>query len=231
MRRILYIISLIFITIIPTFAQNKAKGEAKPAAQKQDQMMLEKYVDDAFAGEPFLSAINLVIYRYKDPIFEGGDTIWMYLLPDMPVYAPLKFKSEKERERYNRLVYNVKRVLPYAQQVNRMICETYKILEMLPDTKSKDKQIKAVERDIKKQYTPIMKKLTFSQGKLLIKLIDRECKQSSYEIVKAFIGPAKAAAYQVFAWTFKASLKKEYKPDTDDRLIERVCRQVETGQL
>ena len=76
-----------------------------------------------------------------------------------------------------------------------------------------------------------MKKLTYSQGKLLIKLIDRECNQSSYEIVKAFFGPAKATFYQVFAWTFKASLKKEYDPDEDDKLIERIVRQIETGQL
>ena len=88
-----------------------------------------------------------------------------------------------------------------------------------------------VERDLKKQYTPEMKKLTYSQGKLLIKLVDRECNQSSYEIVQAFLGPARATFYQIFAWTFKASLKKEYDPDGDDRLVERIVRQVETGQL
>ena len=76
-----------------------------------------------------------------------------------------------------------------------------------------------------------MKKLTYSQGKLLIKLVDRECHQSSYEIVQAFFGPTKAALYQVFAWTFRASLKKEYHPEEEDKLIERVVRQVETGQL
>ena len=91
--------------------------------------------------------------------------------------------------------------------------------------------MKGVEKEIKNTYTPEMKKLTYSQGKLLIKLVDRECNQSSYEIVKAVFGPAKAAFYQVFAWTFRASLKKEYKPETDDRLIERVVHQVESGQI
>ena len=91
--------------------------------------------------------------------------------------------------------------------------------------------MKAVEKSIKEQYTPEMKKLTYSQGKLLIKLVDRECNQNSYEIVKAFFGPTKAAFYQVFAWTFRASLKKEYNPEEDDKLIERVVQQVETGQL
>jgi hypothetical protein len=81
------------------------------------------------------------------------------------------------------------------------------------------------------QYKPEMKKLTYSQGKLLIKLVDRECNQSSYEIVQAFFGNTKATFYQMFAWTFRASLKKEYRPEDDDRLIERVVRLVETGQL
>lgn len=192
---------------------------------------LEQQFHDNFDGEPFLNAVKLQFYRYKDPVIEHGDTIWWYLMPELPVYAPLKFKNEKERQAYNKLVYNIKRVLPYAQQVNRIINETYQILEMLPDTKSKDMHIKAVEKDLKHQYTPIMKKLTFSQGKLLIKLVDRECKQSSFEIVKAFFGPTKATFYQMFAWTFKSSLKNTYKPETDDRLIERIVRQIETGQL
>ncbi|MEE1234909.1 MAG: DUF4294 domain-containing protein, partial [Bacteroidaceae bacterium] len=114
---------------------------------------------------------------------------------------------------------------------NALIAETYQVLEQLPDKQSKEAHIRAVEKDIKETYTPRMKKLTYSQGKLLIKLVDRECNQSSYEIVQAFFGPAKAAFYQMFAWTFRASLKKEYDPEGDDRLIERVVRQVETGQL
>lgn len=175
--------------------------------------------------------LKLQVYRYAKPEVVDGDTMWCYLLPDLWVYPPLKFKSEKQRRAYNRLIYNVKKVLPIAQEVNGLIAETYETLEMLPTQKAKNAHISAVERDIKAQYTPRMKKLTYSQGKLLIKLVDRECNQSSYEIVQAFLGPAKAAFYQVFAWTFRASLKKEYHPDEEDKLIERVVRQVETGQL
>ena len=76
-----------------------------------------------------------------------------------------------------------------------------------------------------------MKKLTFRQGKLLIKLVDRECNQSSYELVKAFMGPFKAGMYQAFAALFGASLKKEYDPENDDKLVERVIVLVENGQL
>ncbi len=175
--------------------------------------------------------IKLQIYRYKKMYVYEGDTMFQYLLPELPVYAPIKFKSRRQREKYDRLVYNVKKVLPLAQQANALIKETYETLEMLPDKKSKDAHIKAVEKDVKKQFTPMMRQLTYSQGKLLIKLIDRECNQTSYEIVKAFLGPAKATFYQIFAWTFRASLKKEYDPENDDKMIERVVVQVEAGVL
>lgn len=191
----------------------------------------QEEADDLLPDEPVNYKLKLQRYRYVKPVVADGDTMWCYLLPELWVYPPLKFKSERERRAYNRLVYNVKKVLPIAQQVNGLIEETYKTLEMLPTKKEKSAHISAVERDIKETYTPQMKKLTYSQGKLLIKLVDRECNQSSYEIVQAFLGPAKAAFYQVFAWTFRASLKKEYHPEEEDKLIERVVRQVETGQL
>ena len=180
---------------------------------------------------PDMKLTRLVFYRYKTPEIVDGDTIWTYLMPELPVYKPKVFKNERERRRYNRLVYNVKRVLPLARKANMMLQETYEVLETLPTTREKDEHIKAVERDIKRQYTPEMKKLTFSQGKLLIKLVDRECNQSSFEIIRAFLGPLRAGFYQVFAWTFKASLKKEYDPEGEDAEVERIVRQIEAGQL
>ena len=182
-------------------------------------------------NEEFKDARNQTWYwAGKEYVYEG-ENIWTVLMPEMPVYPPLRFKNRKQQEKYNRLVYNVKKVLPLAQQANAMIQETYKVMEKLPDKKAKQEHIKQVEKEIMKTYKPEMKKLTYSQGKLLIKLIDRECNQSGYEVVKAFLGPARATFYQVFAWTFKASLKKEYDPDGDDKLTERVVRQVEAGLL
>ena len=67
-----------------------------------------------------------------------------------------------------------------------------------------------------------MKKLSFAQGKLLIKLVDRQSNQTSFELVKAFMGPFKAGFYQTFAALFGASLKKEYDPNGEDKLTERV---------
>ena len=191
----------------------------------------QEEADELLPQEPVNYKLKLETFRYVKPVIERGDTMWCYLLPELWVYPPLQFKNERQRRAYNRLVRNVKKVLPIAQQVNGLIAETAETLEMLPTKKQKSAHVSAVEKDIKEMYTPQMKQLTYSQGKLLIKLVDRECNQSSYEIVQAFLGPARAAFYQVFAWTFRASLKKEYRPEEEDKLIERVVRQVETGQL
>lgn len=191
----------------------------------------QEEADELLPQEPVNYKLKLETFRYVKPVIERGDTMWCYLLPELWVYPSLQFKNERQRRAYNRLVRNVKKVLPIAQQVNGLIAETAETLEMLPTKKQKSAHVSAVEKDIKEMYTPQMKQLTYSQGKLLIKLVDRECNQSSYEIVQAFLGPARAAFYQVFAWTFRASLKKEYRPEEEDKLIERVVRQVETGQL
>ena len=163
-------------------------------------------------------------------IIQKGDTIPLMQLPTVYVYKPLVFKNKREQRAYNRLVHNVKKTLPIAKEVNRAIIETYEFLQTLPDDKAREKHLRMVEKGVKEQYTPRLKKLTFSQGKLLIKLIDRESNSSSYELVKAFLGPFKAGFYQAFAAIFGASLKKEYHPEDEDALIERIVLQVESGQ-
>lgn len=164
-------------------------------------------------------------------VLQGRDSIQYVELNNIYIYPKPVFKNEKQRMAYNRLVYNIKKVLPIAKEVNKIIIETYEYLETLPNKKAKDEHMKLVEKSIKKEYTPRMKKLTYSQGKLLIKLVYRECNSSSYNLVQAFLGPVKAGFYQAFAWAFGASLKKDYDTNGVDRLTERVVLQVEAGQL
>lgn len=160
-----------------------------------------------------------------------GDTIPYVKTPNVYIFKPLKFKNKKQRNEYNRLVYNIKKVLPISKEINRAIIETYEYMMTLPTEKERQKHIKKVEKGLKQQYTPRMKKLSFSQGKLLIKLVDRQSHQTSYELVKAFMGPFKAGFYQTFAALFGASLKKEYDPMGEDALVERVILLVESGQI
>lgn len=163
-------------------------------------------------------------------IYEG-DTIPWVQLRNTYVFPQLRFKSQKEWREYYRLVRDVKKTLPIARIINNTIVETYEYIETLPNKKTKERHLKRVEKGLKEQYTPLMKKLTFSQGKLLIKLVDRECNQSSFELVRAFMGPFKAGFYQTFAALFGASLKKQYNPQKDDKLTERVIILVENGQI
>ena len=164
-------------------------------------------------------------------VFEGGDSIQYMEMNNVYVFPPVAFSSKKQANAYMRLVKNVKKVLPIAKEANMIMMETAEFLETLPDKKAKDEHIRRVEKSIMKEYKPKMKKLTYSQGKLLIKLIYRESHSSGYELIQAFLGPVRAGFYQAFAWAFGASLKKEYDPEGVDRLTERVVLMVEAGQL
>ena len=164
-------------------------------------------------------------------VFEDGDSIQYMEMNNVYVYPPVVFSSKKQAAAYMRLVKNVKTVLPIAKEANAIMMETAEYLETLPNKKAKEEHMKRVEAAIVKEYKPKMKKLTFSQGKLLIKLVDRECNSTAYEAMQAFIGPVRSGMWQAFAWMFGASLKKGYDADGVDRLTERVVLMVEAGQL
>lgn len=160
----------------------------------------------------------------------NGDTIPYVRLPQVYVFKPMKFKNKRQRQKYSKLVRDVKKVLPIAKEVNAIVIETYEYLMTLPENERK-KHIKAVEKSLKEQYTPRLKKLTFSQGKLLIKLVDRETNSTGYELVKAFLGSFRAGFYQAFASLFGASLKKEYDAEGEDIVVEQIILMVENGQI
>ena len=163
--------------------------------------------------------------------FYDGDSITQVNFYTLRVYPPMVFKNTRQERAYYKLIRDVKRTLPLAKTINHIIIETYEYMQTLPPGKEREEHIKRVEKGLKAQYTTQMKKLTYAQGKLLIKLVDRECNQTSYELVKAFIGPFKAGVYQTFASIFGASLKKEYDPEGDDAMTERIILMVESGQL
>ena len=164
-------------------------------------------------------------------VMDQGDSILYMEMNNVYVYPKLTFKNQRQMAAYMRLVRNVKKVLPIAKEANKIILETYEYLETLPNDEARREHMKRVERGIVQEYKPRMKKLTYSQGKLLIKLIYRECNSSSYDIVKAFLGPIRAGFWQAFSAIFGASLRKEYDPEGTDRLTERVVLMVEAGQI
>lgn len=164
---------------------------------------------------------------------ELGDSMIVYVMTDLYVYPPLKFKNKKDREKYDRTVRAVKKALPYAKLISETLIETYEYLETFPTQKERDKYLKDMEKEIFRQYKPALKKFSRFQARILVKLIQRETHQSSYQIVKAFLGTFRASFWQGFGKLFGVSLKGSYKPESDaeDARIERIASQVELGIL
>lgn len=160
-----------------------------------------------------------------------GDTIPVIHMRDVYIYQRPKFKNRRQERYYWRTVRDVKKTLPIAREVRGIIIETYEYLLTIPDEKVREEHLATVEKGMLAQYTPQMKKLTFSQGKMLIKLVDRECDQTGYELIRTFMGSFKASFYQAFAALFGASLKRGYDPDGDDAEIEEIIYWVDQGVL
>lgn len=169
-------------------------------------------------------------YRFVD---EYGDTVRMTIIKDVVVYPPMKFKNKKQEEFYWRTVRDVRKTLPYAKLAFSTLCETYEYIQTIPDQKQREKHLKQLESDIFEQYKPVVKNMTKGQGKILLKLINRETDQSSYSIVKAFLGTFRAGFWQTFGRFFGMNMKSGFKPDKNDEdaIIERIATLIEQGAL
>ncbi len=169
-------------------------------------------------------------YRFVD---EYGDTCRMTILRDVVVYPPLKFKNKKQEEFYWRTVRDVRKTLPYAKLAFSTLCETYEYIQTIPDKKEREKHLKNLEKDIFERYKPVIKTFTKGQGKVLLKLINRETDQSSFNIVKAFLGSFRAGFWQTFGRFFGMHMKAGFHPDKneEDAIIERIATLIEQGAL
>ena len=190
--------------------------------------------------EDFVDFITVVENpQLKIHLYEGyywacieGDTVQVYQMRPFVVYPPRKkFLTKKEEKHYWKTVRDVKKTLPYAKLIYDILVETYKYMETLPDEESRQRHLVRMEDELFKQYKPVLKKLTFSQGKMLIKLVNRECNQSSYELIRAFLGSFRAGFWQTFGKIFGVTLKTEWDPTGADKEVERVCVLVEQGVL
>ena len=162
-----------------------------------------------------------------------GDTVCMIVFNPITIYPRERFRNKKEERFYWRTVRDVRKTLPYAKLICSTLLETYEYLETFPTEKEKQDYLKQFEKEIFNQYKPVMKTFTRSQGKMLVKLINRETDQSSYNIVKAFLGTFRAGFWQTFGRFFGVNMKAGYHPEKnkEDAVIERICVRIETGQL
>jgi hypothetical protein len=160
-----------------------------------------------------------------------GDTMLQVDLKPITVMPPLTFTSKKEFNRYTKLVYYVKKVYPYSQIVSEQLAEIHANLDQYKTEKEKKKYIDEKEKELKKEFEGQLRELTFTQGKILIKLIDRETGYTTFEIVKELKGSLNAFFWQSVARIFGSSLKLEYNAKGDDAMIEDIVIRIENGEL
>lgn len=212
---------LLFLLFVPSV---KAQGsvdkepkpiETKPLKPKSSADMLKKD-----AG-----------YVVKTVLLESGERIPDILLPSVYCFSPQQYMTARQRRAYNKLVRDVKAAYPYSRIVAKTLIETYEYLQTMETEEERMKHLKRMEKELYKQYFPELKKLTFRQGKILLKLINRECNSTSFDLIDAYLGGFAANFWQLFAKLFGASLKTEYNPEGEDRNIETIVLMIESGAI
>jgi len=160
-----------------------------------------------------------------------GDTIPLKQLPHFSVVGTRTFASKKEAYRYRKLKRNVKKVYPYAKLAGERLRFYSDTLAKLDNERQRKKFMKIVEGELKAEYGDELKSMTVTQGRILIKLIDRETENTSFALVQDFRGNFQAFFWQSFARIFGHNLKSEYDPKGEDKMIEDIVVLIEEGQL
>ncbi|MBX3163033.1 MAG: DUF4294 domain-containing protein [Bacteroidetes bacterium] len=168
-------------------------------------------------------------YRYHAEVL-NGDTIPVVDLNEVAVYTNFIFKNRRHVEQWTRIKFNVKTTYPYAILAAAKLKEYDRALAQIHDEKTRKTFIKLCEKDLRKQFEGELTNLTVSQGKMLMKLIDRETGKTTYDIVKQMRGNFQANMWQAVAVVFGHNMKSTYDP-VEDIMIERAIKLVEAGQF
>ena len=220
------VITLIMLIARVAVAGNVPDGDTRVVMTPDDNVLLDSVGVEGSARQK--------VYRGKYHMATAdGDSVLMLVMNEVTVFPPLKFKNKKQEQFYWRTVRDVKKTLPYAKLICSTLLETYEYIETFPTQKEKEEYLKKMEKEVFEQYKPALKHFTKGQARLLVKLIQRETNQSSYDILKAFLGTFRAGFWQAFGKLFGVNLKGQYRPESnsDDAIIERVCVAVEGGVI
>ena len=187
----------------------------------------------------FIVYFGLSVYAYGDEYVvdsvrlqvNSNDTFYLARMQDIWVYPQMVFTSKKQERFYWKTVRDVKKTLPFAKELAIEMRVADQQLALLPDDKARRKWWKQHEKYLFQKYENDFRRMTASQGQMLMKLMDRESDKTSYEIIKHYRGKASANFWQFVAKLFKNDLKEEYDANDKDRIVERVINLVEAGQL
>ena len=183
-------------------------------------------------SEAYSQTTNQTVLGYMIPkIVVDGDTLPNIPLTEIYVFPPENHRTQADYRRYQKLVYNIKKVYPYSQIAKRKLSEMNSEFVKLKTEREKKAYIKQVEAEMMAEFEGPLRKLTISQGKLLIKLIDRETGSTSYDLVRELKGPFSAFFWQAMARVVGSNLKTKFEKDGEDQTIDRLILLMESGQL
>jgi hypothetical protein len=160
-----------------------------------------------------------------------GDWVPHVRLRQVTVLPPVRFTSAAQARRYSKLEYNIRKVMPYAIKIQQVFEDVNKSLDSIKGSKAQKAYVAKREAQLKAEFEGKLRKLTFSQGRLLLKLVDRQTGQTTYEVVKQLKGSFSAFFWQSVARIFGANLKSEYDVKGDDWMIEDIIIRLENGQI
>jgi hypothetical protein len=162
-------------------------------------------------------------------IIEGNDTIIHVKVGDVWVFPERKFTSKKQQQRYSKYVEKVKKVYPLAVEARILLQKYEPVYYSLDNQRDRRKLMKNLEKELLDKHKEELKKWSISDGKILLKLINRETDRNAYSIIKDFRGEFSAVFWQGIARLFKNNLKDGYDPEEEDRILEEVVKKIEMG--
>jgi hypothetical protein len=180
---------------------------------------------------PFVYSQDTIKHLHVPARVLGGDTIPYIDLNATVIFPPFENKTRHEQKRFDKFVYNIKIVYPYAKLAAAKLKEFKIVLDTIHKEKERKAFIKKAEQDLENKFGDEIKGMTYSQGKILIKLIYRETGSSSYDIVKELRGKFSAFVWQTLARIFGYDLKTTYDPDGEDQNIEKIVQMIEAGSI
>ena len=179
---------------------------------------------ELLAQEPLQD--NSVVTR---TVVEGSDTLPIIELPEVRVYDKKDFDYLYLKRRYRRMIRNIKKAYPYARIAGIKLKELDNHLATLDSEKEQKAYINQAEKEIMDEFEKQVRKLTVTQGIILVKLIDRETGRTSYQVIKELKGGFTAFFWQGIARIFGNNLKTEYDPEKQDKIMEDIVLGIEAG--
>ncbi|TAJ14183.1 DUF4294 domain-containing protein [Marinilabiliaceae bacterium JC017] len=161
----------------------------------------------------------------------GTDTMPHINLHEIKIVTPWRFKNKRQHIRYSKLLRNIRITLPYARMASQKLNAINQHLSTMETEKERKAYLKKAEKELFKEFEKPLRKLTFSQGRLLIQLIDRETGDTSYNLIKEYKGGFSAFFWQSIARLFGSNLKSEYDAEGDDKMIEHIIIMIDNGML